>query len=363
MLLLAAGRRGEHGLLRIRGISIKSSGEAARLGAMFQTPSRAGFFRALAIAGLVVFLSAGVAFGQRIVSLNPSLTAILVALGAVESIVGVDDYSAQQISAVAALPRVGGLFSPSLEAVVALRPDRVILVPSSEQRDFRERLEELGIPVIAFANIRFDEVLSNIRRLGSLVGREAEAAARIDAIERARDAARRLAEGRNSPGVLVVLQRDPVYVVGGGNFIQEMLETLGARNLASEFADPYPRVAAEWVVASAPDVLIDLSPNKAEAVDHWSRWPSLPAVAAGRVVPLEADLISMPGPDLDRAFEVLAMGLYGGAGDSLELSLPLAQPLPLPLPHRLPHPDPEGLASEKPPGPGSGHRGDQEAPR
>jgi len=194
--------------------------------------------------------------------------------------------------------------------VVALRPDRVVLVPSAEQRDFRTRLEDLGVTVDSFANLRLAEVLENIRRLGVMVGRQAEAAARIEAIVQARDVAGRLARGRSAPGVLVILQRDPVYVVGGGNFIDEMLEASGGRNLASEFDEPYPRVAVEWVVARGPDVLIDLSPNPAEASAHWSRWPSIPAVAEGRVVTVDAELISMPGPDLDRAFGILAATLY-----------------------------------------------------
>ena len=279
--------------------------------------------------GLLVLVASGSSRGgavaaspKRIVSLNPSLTGIMVALGAEQFIVGVDNYSAGQIPAVASLPKVGGLFSPSLEAVVALRPDLVVLVPSSEQRDFRRRLEALGVRVIAFENIRFAEVLSNIRQLGVLLEREAEAEARIGAIEAARDAAQRLGERRrgekgSAPHVVVVLQRDPVYVVGGGNFIHEMLEVLGANNLASDFSDAYPRVAVEWVVAGAPDVLIDLSPVKGEALDHWSRWPSIPAVGARRVVALDAQRISMPGADLDRAFELLAEGLYGAvpAGD------------------------------------------------
>jgi ABC-type Fe3+-hydroxamate transport system substrate-binding protein len=276
---------------------------------------------ALAVALVALALGCGVAWAEtetkpeaeRIVSLNPSLTAILVSIGAAESIVGVDDYSAEKISVVASLPRVGGLFSPSLEAVVSLRPDVVVLVPSAEQRDFRTRLGELGVRVVAFENLRFDEVLANIRGLGALAGREVQAAERIRAIVEARESARRRAKGRARPGVLVVLQRDPVYVVGGGNFIQEMLEDLGARNLAAGYDESYPRVAAEWVVAEAPDVLIDLSPSESDPQAHWSRWPSIPAVARGRVVALDAELISMPGPDLDRALEALEASLYGDA--------------------------------------------------
>jgi len=250
---------------------------------------------------------------SRIVSINPSLTSILISLGALDALVGVDDYSAESQKAVAHLPKVGGLFNPSLEAVVALRPGLVVLVPSAEQRDFRRRLEELGIRVAVFDNVHFDEVIENIERLGSLTGHEPEAAERVAAIRRMRRVVAQLAAGRSRPKVLVVLQRDPVFVAGRGSFIEQMIDTLGADNLAAEFADPYPRVAVEWVVARAPDVMIDLSPDVEDPALYWGRWPSLPAVAGGRVLRVDAALVSMPGPYLDRSLEVLGGSLYGEA--------------------------------------------------
>jgi hypothetical protein len=95
---------------------------------------------------LVLAVAAGAepVAARRVVSLNPSLTAMVIALGGREQLVGVDDYSARTPAA-AGLPTVGGLYNPSLEAVVALAPDLVVLVPSAEQRAFRERLEALGI--------------------------------------------------------------------------------------------------------------------------------------------------------------------------------------------------------------------------
>jgi iron complex transport system substrate-binding protein len=249
----------------------------------------------------------------RIVSLNPSLTEILVAIGGTDRLVGVDDYSAAHTVAVGDLPRVGGLFSPSLEAVVALAPDVVVVVPSAEQRDFRTRLAALGVTVAEFENIRFGQVLENIERLGAMVGRTEAARRRIDAITRARAAAREATAALGTPRALLVLQRDPVYIVGSGSFIDEMIAMLGARNLGAEFDDPYPRVAVEWVVAREPEVLVDLSPDAGDALDYWSRWPSLPAVTRGRVVAIDAALVSMPGPYLDRAIFELARGLHGDA--------------------------------------------------
>ncbi|MFP8873435.1 MAG: helical backbone metal receptor, partial [Myxococcota bacterium] len=197
----------------------------------------------------------------RLVSLNPSLTAILIALDARETLVGVDDYSARQQAAVEGLPRVGGLFNPSLEAVVALAPDRVVLVPSAEQRDFRGRLEALEIEVSTFENQRFDEVLDNIARLGRLVERQPQAADRIAAIRRVRAEITKRTTGLPAPRTLVVLQREPLFIVGRDNFVAEMLETAGGKNLGDAFESPYPRVGMEWVVESAPEVLIDMDPD------------------------------------------------------------------------------------------------------
>jgi iron complex transport system substrate-binding protein len=250
---------------------------------------------------------------QRIVSLNPSLTAIILALGARDLLVGVDDFSARQQPGLQGVPAVGGLFNPSLESVVALRPDLVVLVPSVEQRDFRRRLDALEIPVSVFANIRFEEVLENIDRLGRLVGREREAAARIEAVTRTRDAVERATVSRPRPRSVLVLQREPIFIVGAGSFIDEMLSWAGGVNLGAEFGEPYPRVSAEWLVAAAPEVLIDFSPEALSGVEYWSRWPSLPAVVNGRVLAIEPEKVTLPGPYLDRALELLATALHGPA--------------------------------------------------
>ena len=133
--------------------------------------------------GLVCLLAwadtpAGAEPARRVVSLNPSLTATLVAVGALDVLVGVDRFSAGQQAEVTGLPQVGGLSDPSLEAVIALRPDLVVLVPSAEQRDFRGRLTDLGVPVLAVDPVSFEEVLEAIVTLGERVGRGAAARAR-----------------------------------------------------------------------------------------------------------------------------------------------------------------------------------------
>ena len=277
-------------------------------------------------AGLALLLAASLAAAEpparRVVSLNPSLSQILIALGAEDVLVGVDEVSQRLEPRLARLPSVGGLFDPSLESVVALEPDLVVLVPSVEQRNFRGRLEGLGVRTVGFRNIRFDEVLANIADLGELVGREMEAARRIAAIRATRVAVEQAAAGRESVRCLVVLQRDPVFVVASGSFLDEMLTSAGCLNLAHALGDGYPRASLEWIVATAPDVILDMSLDAGlEGAEqgqggYWQRWPTLPAAANDRVLHVDAELVTMPGPDLDRSLRTLARALHGASIES-----------------------------------------------
>ncbi len=248
---------------------------------------------------------------RRVVSLNPSLTAITMTLGAEDRLVAIDDYSAKLRPELDTLPRVGGLHSPNLEAVVALEPDAVMLVPSVAQKDFRARLEALGVRVEVFDNTRFDQVLENIERLGRLLGRETEAQARIAAIDRARKQATEVGALHDAPSVVLVIQREPLYVVGRDSFMAEMLAMLGARNLGDAFDSPYPRVDVEWLVAAGPDVVIEFADDAQEVLAYWRGFASLPAVKMERVYRLPPGSISLPGPDLDLALVRLARVLYG----------------------------------------------------
>jgi iron complex transport system substrate-binding protein len=259
---------------------------------------------------------------RRIVSMNPSLTRILVAIGAKDALVGVDDFSARAEPAVASLPRVGGLYAPSLESVVALQPDLVVIVPSFEQREFRTRLKQLGLSVQEYDPVRFEQVLETIRELGERAGRETEAMARIVAIRSTEAAVKRATAGRATPSSVLILQREPLFVAGRGTFIDQMIAMAGGRNLGAELAEPWPRTSAEWLVGAAPEVILDSDSDPTPAASFWARWPSLPAVANGRVVAVDAGDVTLPGPDLDRALVKLARALHG---DSLDLGAEFAK--------------------------------------
>jgi len=242
----------------------------------------------------------------RVVSLNPSLTAILLAIGAGPNLVGVDDWSARDLPAVGDLPKVGGLFNPSVEGILALQPDVVVWVPSAQQRSLRERLESLGVDVLELENISLAQVLASIEQLGERVGRAAAARQRVRAIRQAWSRAEVAARQRPHPRAVMVLQRDPLYVVGRGSFLDEMLRAAGTVNLAAEFDEPYPRVGVEWLIAAAPELILDAAPDSDEGPAHWARWPSLADAAWAGVVQVPPDMVTLPGPDLDRAVQWLS---------------------------------------------------------
>ena len=112
---------------------------------------------------------------------------------------------------------------------------------------------------------------------------------------------------------VLVLQREPLFVAGRGSFLDEMLAMAGARNLGAELADVWPRTSVEWLVAAGPEIILDSDADPEPAARYWARWPSLPAVAHGRVVAIDAGVVTLPGPDLDRALVTLARALHGAA--------------------------------------------------
>jgi len=249
----------------------------------------------------------------RLISLNPSLSAIVMRLGATDALVGIDDYSARILPELSGLPRVGGLFDPSLEAVVSLRPDRVLLVAGVDQQSHAERLEKAGLTVEIYPNERLEEVLENIDRLGKLLGREPAATARIRAILAMREAVRVATRDRDRAASLAVVDRSPLYLVGGETFLDEMLASVGAENLGRRLGSGYPRGSIEWLIGAKPELLLDMTPGAEPATAFWARWPSIPAVATDRVVDVDASRISLPGPDIDRALRELAIAVHGGA--------------------------------------------------
>ncbi len=265
-------------------------------------------------------LAATVAAGKiptRVVSLVPSLSEGVVALGGQSQLVGRSRYCVHP-SSLRRLPEVGGYLDPSWEAIAALRPDLLLLTPESVQS--AERARKLGIPVLSVGQNHLEEILDGVGVLGRALGREARARQLEDSLRHGLDALRRRAAGRKgkAPRVLLVADRPPLpgpprdlWVIGQGSWLSEVLELLGARNAAQGLAAGQPMLSREGLAALDPDWIVELWPEEgpgralAELQRDWQAFPELQALRRGQVRSLGRDALLVPGPRLLEAARIL----------------------------------------------------------
>jgi len=245
----------------------------------------------------------------RVVSLAPSTTETLFAIGAGAGVVGVSrfcDFPAE----VAQRPRVGGFNDPSLEAVLALRPTLVTGARGPANRGIVERLAAQGIDAYFPPDGSLADVRASIRGLGARVARSAEAEAVVARLDAQLAGVAAALAGARRPRVLLVFGRRPLSVAGPGTFADEMLRAAGAENVVTS-GPVYPTIGVERVLALAPEVILEAGMAAGGDADFdWARYPSIPAVRDGRVVRFEDARVLRPGPRVAEGVAVLARLLH-----------------------------------------------------
>ncbi len=253
---------------------------------------------------------------HRIVSLVPSLTETLFALGVGARVVGVTEYCVHPAESVAALPRVGGTKNPALDAIRGLAPDLVLANKEENRRRDVEALEASGLRVFVTYARTVREAVDEIRVLGRICAAEPPAETIAGEVEHA---IARLAErpAARPTSTVALIWRDPFMVVGGDTFAHDLLVACGARNpFAGEGDRRYPRVDVRALEAAAPEVI--LLPTEPYAFGARDREELLaldcPAARSGRVHVVEGELLSWYGPRMPRALETFAALLRPAAG-------------------------------------------------
>ena len=232
----------------------------------------------------------------RLVTLAPSLSEVVLALGAGDRLVGVTRFDDDPRTA--ALPRVGGYNDPEPEAVLALKPDLVLAEPAPANRGPVTTLSRLGVPIEAFPLSTVEEIERAIEGTGQLLGLSPRARELTRGIEAARAAARAAARGKRRPRVLLVFGLDPLVVAGPKSFAGELLADAGGDNAAAS-DKPFFRLPEEVAVRSRPDLLVlcgvDAPRGRAAIVGLEARVASLPSTA-----------LLHPGPRIPQAIDDLA---------------------------------------------------------
>jgi iron complex transport system substrate-binding protein len=245
----------------------------------------------------------------RVVSLTPSATEVVAALGAAGLLVGVDDYSTFPAE-VTHLPKVGSFLAPNLEIIVALSPTLVIVDDVHGQT--AGALNDAGIATVACAIHALPDVKAALRAVAARIGKTAEAERAVEGIDAALDgaAARRPAK---RPRVLAVIDREAgglgnLVTAGPGSWIDELLAVVGGDNVLSAAGMRYPKISAEEVLRARPEVILDLSYAARQSVAPWNRL-AVPAVAAGRVRALDDAYLIAPSPRVAEALAALARAI------------------------------------------------------
>ena len=240
---------------------------------------------------------------QRIVSVLPSLTETVCELGQCPRLVGADRYS-NYPDRVRTLPKVGGGLDPNIEAIIALKPDVVLLATSSPAA---ARLESLGIKVVALEPKSY----ADARRVLEIVGKLLDVAD-AQRVWRAMDAgvsaaAQSIPERARNARVYFEVNSAP-YAAGESSFIGETLTRLGARNIVPAALGPFPKINPEFVVRANPDVIMV---GDATFVGMAQRpgWAGMPAIKAKRIcvfTPEQSDIMVRPGPRMAEAARLMA---------------------------------------------------------
>lgn len=245
---------------------------------------------------------------RRIVSLVPSVTEVLYAIGAQDSLAGVTDFCDYPPEA-KRKPRVGGMLSPNLETLVTLKPDLVVATRSGNTEETFDQLKRLGMPIYLVDPMTVGDVLRLVSDLGELTGHREGAAAVSKDLERRISAVRDRVAGLPLPRVLYVLWPDPLIVPGKGALVSELIALAGGASVTADQGQGYPRMSLEAAVGRAPEVIIlarhgsTVGPS---AREQWQRLQSMPAVSNGRLYTADGDLMHRYGPRVVVGLELLA---------------------------------------------------------
>jgi iron complex transport system substrate-binding protein len=256
---------------------------------------------------------------QRIISIIPSTTEMLFAMGAGARVVGVGNFDRYPPEALTRT-KVGGLIDPDVERIISLKPDLVVVYGT--QNDLRTQLERAKIPMFLYEHAGLADITTTIRGLGARIGSVKESSALAGRIEAEIADVRKRVAGRPRPRTLLVFGRDAetlrgIYASGAIGFLHDMLDAAGGSNVFDDVKRQSIQTTSELAVARAPDVIIEIGVDTASASGRnlraWESLPSIPAVRNKRIYQLRGDGMMNPGPRISASVRRMAEVLHPDA--------------------------------------------------
>lgn len=243
---------------------------------------------------------------KRIISLAPSITEIIFALGLGDRLVGVTTYCDYPEEA-KKKPKIGGMINPSLEAIMNIKPDVVILTPEGNTKDVSERLKSLRIKTYTFTARRIYELPDAIRKLGRFLGAEERSEELASEIEKGLKKYK--STSKKNKKAIFIIWPEPLVVAGSGTAIDDAISLLGLENIASKAKVTYPKYSIEEIIYQSPDLIFigrghtDVKESSATLLKRIS---TTPAVRNNNVCYLSDSLYRL-GPRVIKGIEEMSL--------------------------------------------------------
>ena len=230
---------------------------------------------------------------QRIVSLNPVTTEAMFAIGADARLIGRTKWDASPPE-VRRVPDLGDGLQPNVEAVLAARPDLVVLYAAEANRTAAAAFRRAGVQTLSMRTDRIADLARVLHALGIALGDTAAAQVVADSVRRSLDAVSARAPRRPPLSVFWYAWPSPIITIGAGSYLDELISLAGARNVFGDLTQPSPQVSLESVAQRNPDVIL-AGPIAAGRLRADARWQSVRAVREGRVFVFDTSLVGRPG--------------------------------------------------------------------
>ncbi len=238
---------------------------------------------------------------QKIVSLAPAYTETLIELGLKDRIMGVTPFS-DYLEETRDMERVGFYTQPSLEKIVSLRPDLVLVADYVGQASISKALERLGIKVVVFRHRGVKGIFEMVEEIGRLGDKWKEARNLLKEMEEVIDEVKRKVKGLERPRVYVEIGYNPLFTAGKDSHIDDLIEIVGGENIAKEIDKPYPRISQEFIIQKDPQVIILPYMGRGytkESVKKRSGWENISAVRNDRIYDdIGTQAIAIASPNL-----------------------------------------------------------------
>jgi iron complex transport system substrate-binding protein len=250
---------------------------------------------------------------KRIISLAPSITEILFALGLNEEIAAVTNYC-DYPEAVLNKPRVGGYINPSIEKIVSLKPDLIIATRDDNRWETNHRLSALGLCVYLINPKSFHGVAKSIQHIGAAVGREEESKKIMINMTLKKEEIVKRTKSLPKPKVFFQIGYTPIMTVGRKTLADDLIRLAGGKSISENELTNYPIYSMETILSKAPEIIIistmDSNKESMNLIERWRNWKSIPAVKMKAIHVIDSNLVDRPTPRIVEGLEILAKMIH-----------------------------------------------------